>query len=60
MLPTRGYVVREGGLENHYRPFWAYFQLFLPCICAVFLLPLTPCGHLSVDGVNTPFRHPAR
>lgn len=60
MLPTRGFLVREGGLENHYRPFWAYFQLFLPCICAVFLLPLTPYGQLSVDGVNAPFGPLAR
>lgn len=60
MLPTRGYIVREGGLENHYPPFWAYFQLFLPCICAFFLLSHAPPGRLSVDGVNMLFPSPSR
>lgn len=60
MLPTRGFIVREGGLENHYLPFLAYFQLFPPCICAFFLLSHTPQGRLFVDGVNMHFSSPPR
>lgn len=58
MAPTRGNIVREGGLENRQGLFWPVFSSLEALFCAFFSLAPLLLRLLPVDSVNMAFNSP--